>query len=172
MYHISDCCAGLRPVVHLESITCVAECGLALSMTQLSEPGWAEDTPPLSLLLCPSHFTHPTLQWYCRGISPSPPHHVTIAPAGGMQGSKSLLNQLEPAQPSPAWISSSGSSSRSHLSLHRFLHIYLGVYLLGLRAWQPQHCSKWVTRATIPPCWWECQCHDEETKPIYASVSV
>lgn len=91
-------------------------------MIQLSEPGWAEDTPcSLSfyvLLTSPIPRCNDTAEGFlCR-----PPDHVTAAPAGGMQGSKSLLNQPEPAQPSPAWISSSSSSSssKSHLSLHLF----------------------------------------------------
>lgn len=39
--------AVLHLVAHLKTITHVAEWGLALSMTQLSEPGWAEDPHPL-----------------------------------------------------------------------------------------------------------------------------
>lgn len=97
-----------------------------------------------SLSLCRSPFTHPTLHWYCRGLSL--PRHVTRAPAGGCRGSKTLLIQLQYAQPSPAWISSSSSRKKpslipcSSLSLLLFfknhilshfnlpMQVYLSIY--------------------------------------------
>lgn len=59
-----------------------SRCYRCLSSRILGE----QRTSSLSLPLSVSHFTHPTLHFYCRVLCL--PRHVTSAPAGGCRGAK------------------------------------------------------------------------------------
>lgn len=118
-------------------------CSLALSMTQLSEPGWAEDTPPqlspsLSfsvLLTSPMPRCNDTAEGFLSPLLPST--WLQLQQAGCRAAKPCWISSslLSPAQPESA---ATAAEVISHFTI--FTHLP-GVYLLDRRAWQPQQCS-------------------------------
>lgn len=118
-------------------------CSLALSMTQLSEPGWAEDTPPPTLSLSPSlsFSLHPCHAAMILQRAFSPPSSRS-RDYGSSRRDAGQQNPAESARACSAQPNLNQQPQQQEVISHFTIFTHLpGVYLLDRRAWQPQQRS-------------------------------